>query len=253
MLFKKTILVNLMLLITAASAASAQTFDDIDDIDDESWRMMMSFAAGAIWTEFDKAQALSTPDEFFHYQGHNDNISEAYFDLFLGVEWSFDPLWALQLGIGYSQPDNYEIHGTFLQGPDESSAQEYAYQYDIITHQVQVDGKLLYHVEEWLHPYVFLGLGAGINESTNYETDVPKSTTTRNFVENTTTSFIYTLGVGVDVDLTDFLRLGAGYRFTDLGKSELGASTLDGTHVSGTLSQESLYSNVVLGQITLLL
>ena len=82
---------------------------------------------------------------------------------------------------------------------------------------------------------------------------MPFNTFTREYSDNTESSFTYSLGLGVDMDITEHLRLGVGYRFADLGKVRLGDAEINTTEVAGTLSQDHLYANEILVQLSLVL
>jgi hypothetical protein len=45
-------------------------------------------------------------------------------------------------------------------------------------------------------------------------------------------------------------RVGIGYRFVSLGRSNFGSATIDAIPLTGTLKQSYLYSNEVLMQVT---
>lgn len=191
-------------------------------------------------------------NEFFIYNAHSSTRVSALFDGFVGGETTYYP-WALQIGIGFSQTWNFDSHGALLQGTDMPSATRYNYHYDILTRQVLVETKLLYHVIECYHPYIVLGVGAAFNEADGFATNVlPITTLTRQYGDNTQTSFTYTVGFGIDVNVIDSLRFGIGYRFADLGQVQLGHASFNTTRVAGTLSQNHLYTSEVLGQVTLL-
>jgi len=217
------------------------------------WRAIISLGAGVFWSsDFDNSQNFKIAgNEFYQYHGNNDTQQAVFYDVFVGGEWAFKPKWALQLGLAYSGTGGFDSQGTYLQGFDYQSANEYAYQYKITTQQIQAEGKLLYEFKERFHPYFLLGLGLGLNDANNYKTNVPPFLTfTREYESHTTTTFTYNLGLGIDIDLNESWRLGAGYRFADLGSVQLVNPTIDAIRVNGTLNQSHLYSNVVLAQIS---
>ncbi len=69
-----------------------------------------------------------------------------------------------------------------------------------------------------------------------------------NFDSHTTTSFTYTLGVGVQRNVTPHLQAGIGYEFADWGSSKLSPAT--GQTTSGVLSLSHFYTNGVLANLT---
>ncbi|MEO7049215.1 MAG: outer membrane beta-barrel protein [Ferruginibacter sp.] len=157
----------------------------------------------------------------------------------------------MQTGLGYDQASNFEAKGSLAQGADAQSEDQYSYHYSVLARQVLVEGKLLYRFRERYFPYFLLGLGTAFNKASSYGTNVPPfSTFTRQYQNNTQTSFSYAIGLGVDVDVINHLRLGIGYRFADFGQVQLGKSTIDTTSVGGTLTQTHLYANEILAQLT---
>jgi len=220
-----------------------------------TWHPVLALGAGAASTS-NLGQSQSFPiqnpttDEFYYYFANRPTQTSGLFDGFLGTEWRFRPKWALQMGLDYNQASPFSAKGTFQQGADALSADTYSYHYAVLTRQILAEGKLLYTVK-CFHPYLFGGLGVAVNSAYNYYTNVPPFLTfTRMYANNTTTSFSYAVGVGVDKDLTSHLRAGVGYRFAGLGRVKLGIPTIDTTRVSGTLSQSHLYANELLAQLT---
>lgn len=221
-----------------------------------TWQPVIAVGLGTA-TAYDVGQDQDFPiqnpatDEFYNYDGTSTTQTSFLSDVFIGVEKSLSPKWALQLGLDYNQTSPFSAQGTLLQGVDTASADSYTYNYEILTKQLSLEGKLLYTFKTIYHPYALVGLGAAFNRAQNYSTNVsPFLAFTRTYANNTTTSFSPTIGVGFDADVTSTIRAGIGYRFTDLGKVSLGDSTIDGTPASGTLSQSHLYSSEVLAQIT---
>jgi len=195
-----------------------------------------------------------TTDEFYNYSAYDASKTATLFNGFIGTEVALFSDWLLETGLDYNQTSPFLARGEFSQGADAQSADTYTYHYSIVTKQALIEGKLLYTFKQYFHPYVLFGLGAAFNKAYNYATSVPPFLTfTRMYSDNNTTSFSYAAGVGIDTDISDHLRLGIGYRFTNLGKAELGNATINTTTVSGTLSQNHLYANEGLIQLTVII
>lgn len=192
-------------------------------------------------------------DERYHYSPHQATQTSGLIDAFIGAEWCLYPKWLAEVGVGYNQAAPFSAKGSFSQGADPGSTDVYAYHYGVLVRQLLVEGKLLYTVKERFHPYVFGGLGASFNKAYNYYTTVPPFLAfTRSYQDNSVTSFSYALGVGIEGDMTKQLRLGVGYRWTDLGQVKLGQAHINTLAVSGSLSQSHLYTNEWLAQLTYL-
>jgi opacity protein-like surface antigen len=190
-------------------------------------------------------------DQFFSYRANNSSQTTGVFNGFLGAEWMIRPQWSVQAGLEYNQVAPFSYKGNLIQGADIESSDAFTYSYGSMTRQLFAEGKLLYNFRQCYHPYVLLGLGAAFNKAYGFSTSVPADLTfTRIYQNNTNTSFSYTAGLGIDADITSHFRVGFGYRFTDLGKVQLGRATIDAIPVSGTLSQSNLYANQAIAQLT---
>jgi len=225
----------------------------------ESSKPVLSLGAGAIVAS-DLGGSQNFPfnqpiiDTRFDYSSNNKRQVEPILDIFLGRECTISPKWALQLGLGYNQTVPFEANGTFTQSILPVLSQiNWNYEYNIRARQLLVESKLQYHVADRYHPYVFAGLGAGFNTASNYRAYVLLPNITRQYRDSTTESFSYSVGLGLDVDVIERVRLGIGYRFADYGKAELGQANILGHNVAGTLSQAHLYTNTILTQLTFLL
>lgn len=69
-----------------------------------------------------------------------------------------------------------------------------------------------------------------------------------NFANKTISSFSYAISVGLEKVLSDKWRLGAGYEFTDWGKSELGRSA--GQTLNSGLSLKHMYTHNAMAHLT---
>ncbi len=221
-----------------------------------TWHAIVSLGGGvAISAHNNRSQVfpIGNPisDEFYDYRTVRHTRTPGLFDSFIGVEWVVHPEWLVQLGVGYDRTGYFHRRGSFLQGADALSVNQFSFRYTVRTQQVLAESKLLYRFRERFYPYLILGLGAAFNDARHYRTNVPPLLTfTRRYQDHKGSSFAYKAGVGVDVDLFEYFRLGVGYRFADLGKVELGRATINTTRVGGTLSQTHFFANEVLAQVT---
>jgi opacity protein-like surface antigen len=71
---------------------------------------------------------------------------------------------------------------------------------------------------------------------------------TQPFGSHSNSAFTYSVGLGIDVNIAEHWRLGAGYRFLDLGGASLGVSGLQsGTR---TISNSHIHANELLLQVS---
>lgn len=190
-------------------------------------------------------------DQYFNYSPRSGTHTQWLAEAFLGAEKQLYSNWRLQAGFAYAHTGTYQAKGTFIQGADPQSSDQYTYKYNVSTQQIMAQAKLLYQYNEILLPYMLLGLGGAINSASNYSTNVPPFLTfTQMYANNTTSSFAFRVGVGFDVNVASNTRLGLAYRFSDLGGVSLGSANIIQIPVPGTLSQANLYANEVLLQLT---
>jgi hypothetical protein len=193
-------------------------------------------------------------DEFYSYTPTQRNETKGLFEAFVGTEYPIFANWLLQGGIAYAQQGSYTVSGTYLQGPDIASTDQYNYQFKVRTRQVLLQTKWMYPIRGRYFPYLLAGLGASFNKASNFSNTAPPSLTfSRTYADNTTSGLAYRLGIGMDIALMQQLRLGIAYRFANLGKVSLGSATIQQTAVGGTLDQANTYANEALLQLTFLI
>ncbi len=217
---------------------------------------VLTVSSGAEFAKVGSSQTLSMNGDFttYQYASSGSSSNQAFWGGFLGTEISLQQQRFLQLGISFYAPNSFSSGtGILTQGVDPASSDQFTYHYKVKNRLFLAEAKLLGKVKEHLHPYVSLGLGAAFNQAYAYTTNVPFSLTfTPEFTNHSTTSFAYSVGVGIDVDIHQNWRLGAGYRFVGLGQANLGNGLIDTTSFTSTLTQSNLYAQTVMAQLTYL-
>ncbi len=184
------------------------------------------------------------------YIGSNHYDAETDLGLFVGGETVFLQNWAWQIGVSYFENSAFNENGNVYQFADPAF-NNLTYQYQIQSRRASIDTKISHAFREVWHPYVSASVGAAFNRAYAYtetpitSADVPM---TQPFGNHATRSLTYSAGLGVDVNITEHVRLGAGYRFVDLGNASLGVTPLQtGT---STISSTHLHTNELLLQIS---
>ena len=194
--------------------------------------------------------ATDTNSQFYDYAANTSRQSVGLAGIFLGFESRTPTPWLIQTGVSYHQSNAFTAQGTLTQGLDTASQDTYNYQYDILVRQLLLESKWLYTMNQY-HPYVLAAAGVAFNTASNYTTTVPADINlTSDYQNHTSTSFSYALGFGLDTELSDHVRLGLGYRFTDLGRAQLGNATYNAIPVTGGLGQTHLYAQQLLAQVS---
>ena len=112
------------------------------------------------------------------------------------------------------------------------------------------EGQLYWIAQDWIQPFLMVGIGAAFNKTSNYYTNVPSFFEfTPEFSNHTQTNFTYAVGPGIDLSLSNAFRVGVGYRYTDLGPANTGRGRIDGIPLSHSLKSH-LYANQVFAQFT---
>ena len=189
--------------------------------------------------------------QYYDYDYSSSTQTKGLFEVFLGAERALYSDWRIQPGIAYSQASTYQVSGFLTQGLDSQSADQFTYNYKVATRQLLAQAKLMHTLREIYYPYFLLGLGASFNTASNYSNNIPPLLiSSRDYANNTSSSFSYRVGAGVDMDLFKHTRLGVAYRFSGLGAVNLGGANISGVSVPGTLTQSQMYANEVLFQLT---
>jgi opacity protein-like surface antigen len=167
--------------------------------------------------------------DMFTYANSNKSKNTGFIGLFVGAEHSIPclsyPGLSLRAGVEYNSFGNMSINGVNTVGIDPGTATNYYYQYDYQTQQVLGVVKLLATTYERFHVYGEVGLGAALNQLSHYNATTAQTgniNITPDFNNHSQTQFSYTLGLGVEADITQNVRVGVGYRYSNFGTPTFG-------------------------------
>ena len=163
----------------------------------------------------------------------------------------------MQGGIEYTYYGDVSPNGLNTVGIEPQTSTLYQYHYHLQTQQALVVAKVLATTHNVFHPYLSVGLGAGFNKATEFSavtTETDSNNLTPVFANNNHTAFSYSVGLGVDTEIREKLRLGLGYRFSGFGNVSLGAGAIVINNytfpVSFIPSIANVYSNQFVAQIS---
>jgi opacity protein-like surface antigen len=191
-------------------------------------RPVISIGTGIDYTQLHANQNIVILSPFHNTYRGNNSILAYTGGLFVGFEGVVNQYLSGQLGISYYQNASYQASGIVYQFGDPALA-NLKYQYNIVSKRFFVESKLLATVRKKYHPYLNAGVGVSNNTAHQYSeipvssADVPMA---QGFAGHTSRSFAYMAGAGIDVDVADHIRLGALYRFVDLGSAQLNTTPL---------------------------
>jgi opacity protein-like surface antigen len=213
---------------------------------------IFTFIAGASISQLGRSQSFAPLDECrYSYKPNHSDTTHMLWGGFAGSEVKSTPTWVVVAGLSYYQPTSLATKGRLTQGPDAESSDIYKYRYKVQSQQLLAEGKWYWTAQEKFQPFLTLGIGAAFNKTSHYQTSAPPSMAfTPEFSNHRQTHFTYAIGPGIDVHLTKLLRLGIGYRFTDLGAVHTGSAQIDRIPITSTLKQSHLYANQVFAQFT---
>lgn len=242
-----------------SSEASARTLEFL-----ENTHPLFTFFGGSalINTDAHTQTYVGTDDNQFIYHNKNNTESAGLVGAFLGIELPLiQQKLFIQTGIEYEYISNTTISGSNTVGIEPETATAYNYQWQLETQQLLAVAKLFTSFQPLkfnpIYPYISVGLGSAFNKSSHFKS-VTEETGSINiapsFRNHTQTSFTYSLGLGVDIPLNNNIRIGLGYRFSDLGPASLN----DGVVVFNqyrapipfTLETTNNYTNQFIGQIS---
>ncbi|MSP53341.1 MAG: hypothetical protein EXR81_03710 [Gammaproteobacteria bacterium] len=222
-----------------------------DDLKILRWKPIVSVSVGVASTHIAANQTIlsgDTPPVQNVYTPNHTTMTQAMLSLFLGAEHATNGRFDMQFGVGYYFNPSTKVNGSFQQSI-EAPSNLYNYQYAINTQQLLAEGKLLFKWRKQILPYVSVGLGTAFNHVGNYSA-TPQSDTAGPpplFNAHDQTNFSYSVGFGLDMILKPQIRLGVGYRY-----SNLGAIALAEQNNSGTLKNKNYYNHAVLASLSYL-
>jgi opacity protein-like surface antigen len=210
---------------------------------------VVSIAIGGASFQGGDRNSIGFPDGSFSiFKPRQENQEETLFNAFFGWVLQINPQWSVQAGFSYTQPKTFTLDGTESQN---TSAYSYGYSYNVVPRQMTLEARLFYQYKNIFHPYVLAGIGQAFNSVYFYQSAPPPDTgNSPTFSNHNNTSFSYSVGFGVDVDVMENIRLGVGYRFQDFGTADLGRGNQNGNPFSGTLQQKHLYANAFVVQFS---
>lgn len=237
--------ITLLLGVCVASSSFAGTMGPI--VKDSGW--VASVSLGSVWHRSGDTQTFYLAPEIEKtYKANRSHDALADGEIFLGMQRAFNQ-WQGQLGLAAATTSSAGLAGQIW---DDANPQfnNYAYHYDITHTHVAIKGKLLRDCGFMLIPWISGSIGVGFNRAHDF-TNTPlifEAIVNPNFTDHTQTAFTYTLGAGVQKQLTANWQVGIGYEFAAWGKSHLGRAT--GQTLNSGLALDHVYTNGVLANLT---
>lgn len=222
------------------------------DVSQTSWNWVGSFSLGPIWESAGETQTLDlTPYITKTYAAAVKTNPLIDGEVFVGIQKTLSKTFEEQIGVAWVIANHAKLSGNIWDdaNPDFNN---YTYKYAIQHNHIAVKGKLLFDQKHDVIPWISGSLGIGFNDAYSFQNTplISEAVAMPNFTPHTQTSFVYTLGFGVQKVLSQHFQIGAGYEFSDWGKSQLGRAA--GQTLSSGLSLNHLYTNGILFNLTYL-
>lgn len=169
----------------------------------------------------------------------------------IGVELPiFRPGNRWQTGVSYYQ-GYYRVEGNVAE-QSEFDEVDLSYEYKVQNQRVLWENRWLTALNDWFDFFVLVGIGWSHNKAYDYteESIDPSALTNPPFTEGEENSFTYAVGLGFEASITDNIRLGVGYQYSDLGEVRLGDSSFQQT--DSEFSFDTTPAHEFLGSITYL-
>lgn len=240
-----------LLCSTLLAVMSSPSFSGTMGTVDQQSGTVFALSLGPTWNDGAKTKTVVlTPEIFNTYSSDRAVHTLGSGELFLGWQQPVLSNWLAQMGIAVAASTNNKLKGdVWMDASPEFN--NYTYRYDVNHVHLAVKGKLLTAQEYFLvQPYLSGSLGLGFNHAHSFSStpkidpEIPMIP----FASATNPALSYTLGLGLQKTFAEHLSAGAGYEFSDWGKSKLGK--VNGQLYNNVLSASHLYNNSLMFNIT---
>jgi opacity protein-like surface antigen len=210
--------------------------------------VVIGVSPGVSWVSNNQRQTLYLqPDIENTYTADSNTSAFPSGEIFIG--WQ-QPLVAAfikyplmgQLGINIGQTGNAKLSGDIWDDANPDFDND-SYHYKVSHTQLALQGRLISNSNFIVDPYVSASIGVGFNRAYDFtiQPKISEEVAAPPFSSNTTTTFTYSLGIGLQKTLTTNLQVALGYEFADWGKTQLSRAT--GQTVNQGLTLNHLYAN----------
>jgi hypothetical protein len=212
-------------------------------------QFVIGVSPAVTWVSSNQSQTLALqPDIENKYTADSNTSAFPSGEIFVGLQKPFvaysQPLLG-QLGISVVYAGSAKLSGDIW---DDANANfdNSTYDYKITHTHVALQGRLISNGVWFVDPYISGGVGASFNRAFNFniQPTISSEVAAPPFNSNSTTSFVYTLGIGLQKSLSPNLQVGLGYEFADWGKTQLARA--DGQTLNQGLTINNLYANQLL-------
>lgn len=241
-MFRTNIILISCVLISSSTLAAALTSPSSDN------HFVVGISGGPTWVTGNQTQTINLqPDITKTYTGNNQSSPIPSAEFFAGWQKAFfsmhQPVIG-QLGVSFVDTGDTTLSGNVWEDGDPAF-NNFNYTYKVNHMHVAIKGRLIGNYNTPLKPYISASAGVGCNRAHNFviTPTVSGEVAAPGFQSNTTTTFTYTLGIGLQMNITSQLQAAIGYEFADWGKVQLSRAPGQTMNQGPTLNH--LYGNEV--------
>lgn len=149
-----------------------------------------------------------------------------------------------QIGLVLAGSGDVTLSGDVWEDADPDF-NNFNYHYKVEHLHIAIQDRLIFHTNCFLEPYVMASVGIGFNRAYDFtiKPKISEEVPAPPFNSRTTTSFVYTLGLGVQHSFNTHIQTALGYEFASWGKTQLGH--MPGQTLGHGITQNQLYANQI--------
>lgn len=212
--------------------------------------LIVGLSAGPTWISGNKTQTINLePDVVKTYTADNSNTVFPSLEFFIGGQQHvksnlMSHSFIGQLGLSVVTAGNAKLTGNIWEDADPNF-NNFTYNYKVNHVHVAAKGRIIGEFGHFFEPYVSGSVGVGFNRAYDFTISpiISEEVPAPAFHSNTTTTFSYALGVGLQKSVSNEFQLAIGYEFTDWGKTRLSPATGQTTNMG--LTQNHLYAQAL--------
>lgn len=224
--------------------------DSVNSITTNS-ALVIGLSASPTWISGNETQTLNLQSDITKtYTASQPNNTIPNFELFVGTQrpiqtrFNSQPFMG-QLGLVVAVTGKTTLSGDIWEDADPNFNNS-TYQYNVNHVLLGLKGRLIANYGHCVEPYLSAGLGIGFNRAYGFSIspNISEEVASPLFRSNSTTTFSYTLGIGLQKALNNNFQVAIGYEFSDWGKSSLFPAAGQTTNNAPTL--DHLYAQTLL-------
>jgi len=210
-------------------------------------QFLMGLTLGPTWISGNQTQTINLElDEKKTYTANSNSQTFPSGELFMGWQqpWVSHPSLMTQLGIAVAAAGNVNLNGDIWEDGDPNF-DNFNYSYKVQHTHVAIKARLLGYVGSSFEPYISASAGLGFNRAYDFSITpkISQEVAPPPFHDNTTTTFVYTLGIGIQHPLNNDFQVAIGYEFSDWG--HVGLSRADDQTINQGVALNHLYAHEI--------